>query len=57
MSTIAELDYMSNEIIYTLARRVIVKSMGEFDRVWETANNFCDRYQAKCDRDPVKETA
>ena len=54
MSAIAQLDYMSNEIIYTLARRVIIYSLGEFDRVWEKANEICDRYPAKCDHDPVK---
>ena len=57
MSAIAQLDYMSDEIIYTLARRVIVYSMWEFDRVWETANKICDRYQAKYDRDPVKKAS
>jgi len=36
---------MSDEIIYTLARRVIIYSLGEFDRVWEVANEICDRYQ------------
>jgi len=53
MSAIAQLDYMSDEIIYTLARRVVVFSMGEFERVWETANKICDRYPIKCERHPV----
>ena len=54
MSAIAQLEYMSDEIIYTMARRVIVCSLGEFDRVWEAANKICDRYQVKCDPDTVK---
>ena len=45
MSAIAQLEYMSDEIIYTMARRVIIRSLGEFDRVWEAANKICDRYQ------------
>jgi hypothetical protein len=57
MSAIAQLDYMSDEIIYTLARRVIICSLGEFDRVWEATNKICDRYQGKCDRDPVEKAS
>jgi len=49
MSAIAQLDYVSDEVIYTLARRVIVYSMWEFERVWESANRICDRHQVNCD--------
>lgn len=52
MSAIAQLDYISDEVIYTLARRVIIGSWGEFDRVWEAANGICDRYQIKDDPYP-----
>jgi len=45
MSALAQLDYVPDEIIYTLARRVVIYSLGEFDRVWEMANKVCDRYQ------------
>jgi hypothetical protein len=47
MSAIAQIDQASEEIIYELARRVIVYRLGEFDRVWESANRICDRYQVK----------
>jgi hypothetical protein len=47
MSAIAQIDQASEEIIYDLARRVIVYRLGEFDRVWESANRICDRYQVK----------
>jgi hypothetical protein len=47
MSAIAQIDQASEEIIYELARRVIVYRLGEFDRVWESANRICDRYQIK----------
>lgn len=57
MSAIAQLDYMSDEIIYTLARRVVVYSMREFERVWETANKICDRYQGHCDRYQIKKAS
>ncbi len=53
MSAIAQLEYVSDEIIYTLARRVIIYSMVEFDRVWKKANEICDRYQEKSDKDEV----
>ncbi|MCU1303318.1 MAG: hypothetical protein JWQ87_3602 [Candidatus Sulfotelmatobacter sp.] len=47
MSAIAQLEDVSDEMIYALARRVIICSMREFDRVWESANKICDRYQVK----------
>jgi hypothetical protein len=47
MSAIAQIDQESEEIIYELARRVLVYRLGEFDRVWEAANEVCDRYQVK----------
>jgi hypothetical protein len=56
MSAIAQLEYVSDEIIYTLARRVIIYSMVEFDRVWESANRICDRYQEKSDQNEIRES-
>jgi hypothetical protein len=47
VSSIAQIDQASEEIIYGLARRLIVYRLGEFDRVWESANKICDRYQVK----------
>jgi len=47
VSAIVQIDEASEEIIYALARRVIVYRLGEFDRVWESANKICDRYQVK----------
>jgi len=47
MSAIAQIDQASEEIIYELARRVIFYRLGEFDRVWESANRICDRYRVK----------
>jgi hypothetical protein len=47
VSAIAQIDQETEEIIYELARRVIVYRLGEFDRVWESANEICDRYQVK----------
>jgi hypothetical protein len=40
-------DHASEEIVYQLARRLIVYRLGEFDRVWEAANRICDRYQGE----------
>lgn len=54
MSAIAQLDYVSDEIIYTLARRVVVYSMWEFERVWDAANKVCDRYDETCERCQVR---
>ncbi len=45
VSAIAQIDQAPEEIIYALARRVIVYCMGEFDRVWESENKICERYQ------------
>ena len=47
VSAIVQIDEASEEIIYALARRIIVYRLGEFDRVWESANKICDRYQVK----------
>jgi hypothetical protein len=47
MAAIAQIDQESEEIIYELARRVLVYRLGEFDRVWESANEICDRCQIK----------
>ena len=47
VSAIAQIDEASEEIIYSLARRVIIYRLGEFDRVWESANKICDRYHVK----------
>ncbi len=47
MFAIRQIDQASEEIIYELARRVLVYRLGEFDRVWESANEICDRYQVK----------
>jgi hypothetical protein len=47
VSALAQFDPASSEeIIYELARRLIVYRLGEFERVWESANKICDRYQA-----------
>jgi hypothetical protein len=40
----------SEEVIYELARRLIVYRLGEFDRVWQSANKICDRYMLCRDR-------
>jgi hypothetical protein len=45
VSAIAQIDQASEEIIYALARRIIVYRLGEFDRVCESANRICDRYE------------
>ncbi|MGA8622766.1 MAG: hypothetical protein WB660_30115 [Candidatus Sulfotelmatobacter sp.] len=47
MSVIAQIDQASDEVIYALARRLIVYHWGEFERVWEAANKVCDRYLLK----------
>jgi hypothetical protein len=47
VSGIAQIDQETEEIIYELARRVIVYRLGEFDRVWESANEICDHYQVQ----------
>lgn len=47
MFAIRQIDQASEEIIYELARRVLVYRLGEFDRVWESANEICDRYQVE----------
>lgn len=47
MFAIRQIDQESEEIIYELARRVLVYRLGEFDRVWEAANKICDGYQVE----------
>jgi hypothetical protein len=47
VAAVAQFDQTSEEIIYELARRVIVYRLGEFDRVWEVANRVCDKYRLK----------
>jgi hypothetical protein len=47
VSAIVQIDQASEEIIYALARRIIVYRLSEFDRVWESANKICDRYRVK----------
>jgi hypothetical protein len=47
---IRQIDQASEEIIYELARRVLVYRLGEFDQVWESANEICDRYALCPDR-------
>jgi hypothetical protein len=47
VSGIAQIDQETEEIIYELARRVIVYRLGEFNRVWESANEICDYYQVQ----------
>jgi hypothetical protein len=42
-----QFDQASGEIIYELARRLIVYRLGEFERVWKVANKICDGYQLK----------
>jgi hypothetical protein len=44
VSAIAQIDQETEEIIYELARRVLVYRLGEFDRVWKSANEICDRH-------------
>ncbi|HZW91381.1 MAG TPA: hypothetical protein VFF64_00240 [Candidatus Eremiobacteraceae bacterium] len=34
-------------VIYELVLRLVVYRLGEFDRVWETANRICDRYEVR----------
>ena len=47
MSAIAQIDQETEEIIYELARRVVVYRLGEFDRVWKSANEICDHYRVE----------
>jgi hypothetical protein len=47
VTAVEQFDQASGEIIYELARRLIVYRLGEFDRVWEAANKICDRYRLK----------
>ena len=42
---VTPIDQGSEEIIDSLARRIIAYRWSEFDRVWEAANKICDRYQ------------
>jgi hypothetical protein len=47
MSPLEQLDQALDNIIRELTLRILVPRMGEFDRVWEIANQVCDRYQIK----------
>lgn len=47
MYVLEQIDRASEEIVYELARRLIVYRLGEFDRVWEAANRICDYYEIK----------
>jgi hypothetical protein len=47
VTAVEQFDQASGEIIYELARRLIVYRLGEFDRVWEAANKICDSYQLR----------
>jgi len=42
---VEEVDQTSEKFIRELVRRFVVYRLGEFDRVWETANRICDRYE------------
>ena len=47
MYVVEEVDQTSEKFIRELVRRFVVYRLGEFDRVWESANKICDRYQVK----------
>jgi hypothetical protein len=47
VSAIAQIDQETEELIYELARRVLVYRLGEFDRVWKSANEICDRHRVE----------
>jgi hypothetical protein len=44
MSPLEQLDQALDNIIRQLTLRILVPRLGEFDRVWEIANQVCDRY-------------
>ncbi len=43
----ASVKFVYELVIYELVRRLVVYRLGEFDRVWETANRICDRYEVR----------
>jgi hypothetical protein len=45
MSPLEQLNQALDNIIRELTLRILVPRLGEFDRVWEIANQVCDRYQ------------
>ncbi len=52
MYVVEDVDQASEKFIYELVRdelvrRFVVYRLGEFDRVWETANRICDRYEVR----------
>ena len=47
MYVVEDVDQASEKCIYELVRRLVVYRLGEFDRVWETANRICNRYEVK----------
>jgi hypothetical protein len=44
---VEDIEQGSEKFIYELVRRFVVYRLGEFDRVWETANRICDRYEVR----------
>ena len=54
MYVVEDVDQASEKFTYELVirglvRRFVVYRLGRFDRVWETANRICDRYEVRKD--------
>jgi hypothetical protein len=45
MSPLAQLDRELEKIIRELALNIVAPRLSGFDRLWEAANEVCDRYQ------------
>ncbi len=45
MSPLAEFDRRMEQLIRGFALRILVPRWTEFDAVWQTANEICDRYE------------
>ena len=45
MSPLAEFDRRVEQLISAFTLRVLVPRWTEFDAVWQTANQICDRYE------------
>jgi hypothetical protein len=45
MSPLAEFDREMEQLISAFTLRILVPRWSEFDAVWQTANNICDRYE------------
>jgi len=45
MSPLAEFDRRMEQLISAFTRRIMVPRWTEFDAVWQTANQICDRYE------------